>query len=77
MARMAESDNHRYISVCIDDDSSLASEIKQADSISEKVISLSKTDITPDVLKDFQVNTGCRSFTIDAYGNLSAINPLN
>lgn len=63
----------RFISICIDEDSLLASEIAKIDGISEKVISLNRDDIAPDVLKDFQIQTGCRSYLIDSFGSLKAI----
>lgn len=63
----------KVVSVCIDDDVTLAKEILKADNISDEVISLSSSDLVADVLKDYQVDTGCRSFLIDPFGNLESI----
>lgn len=63
----------KVVSVCIDEDLSLAAEILKADNISDEVINLSSTDLMAEVLKDYQVETGCRSFLIDPYGNLESI----
>ncbi|GEM_PF-1393198 len=76
LSQLADSENHkstRFVSVCIDSDESIASEIVKIDRISDKVVSLDKDDVTSDVLEDFQTNTGCRSFLIDRFGNLKAI----
>lgn len=76
LSQLAESGNYnstRFVSVCIDSDKSIAGEIVKIDRISPNVISLDRDDITPDVLKDFQTDTGCRSFLIDRFGNLKAI----
>lgn len=74
-SNLAEWNGHEIevVSVCIDDDYSLAGEIMAADKISDNVISLSKKDLTADVLKNYQTDTGCRAFVIDPYGNLASI----
>lgn len=63
----------KVVSVCVDDDRLLAEEILKADNISDDVIKLSGSDLMADVLRDYQVETGCRSFLIDPYGNLESI----
>ncbi len=65
----------RFVSVCIDSDSALAAQIRKADRISGKVISLNSDEISNDVMEDFQTSKGCRSFLIDSFGNLEAIAP--
>jgi len=76
LSRLADSGRYTsttFISICIDSDKSIANEIAKIDRISGNVISLDKDDITSGVLKDYQTNTGCRSFLIDSFGNLKAI----
>jgi len=76
ISRIAESGIYPdmcFVSICIDSDSSLAEEISKTDRISGKVISLKSTEVTDDVLADFQTSKGCRSFLIDSFGNLEAI----
>ena len=64
-----------HVSVCTDSDKVLQSEIMDADGIPSNTISLSANDLTPEVLNDFQISTGHRSFLIDPFGNLTAILP--
>ncbi|MDE6772134.1 MAG: peroxiredoxin family protein [Muribaculaceae bacterium] len=76
LSRLAESDSFsdtRFVSVCIDSDKSIASEIARIDRISDNVVSLGKEDVTSDVLEDFQTATGCRTFIIDRFGILKQI----
>lgn len=63
----------KVVSVNIDSDKSLAREIVKADKIGDDIISLSGSELSSDVLSDYQVSTGCRSFLIDPYGNLESI----
>lgn len=63
----------KVVSVNIDSDTSLAREIAKADKIGDDIISLSGSELSSDVLSDYQVSTGCRSFLIDPYGNLESI----
>lgn len=63
----------KFVSICIDSDPALAQEIAGVDGISDNVLSLNASDVAEDVLTDYQIATGCRSFLIDAYGNLKAI----
>lgn len=65
----------RCISICIDDDNDIAEEIAKIDRISSRVISLKASDVTPDVLSDFQTSRGCRAFRIDRFGRLKAATP--
>lgn len=65
----------KFVSVCTDADRHIAEEILKVDGINELTTTLFLTDITPEVLEDFQVNSGLRSFLIDPYGNLAAISP--
>lgn len=75
LAASSDNGNLQIVSVCIDEDSSLGLEISRIDGISDKVISLSRTDIREGFLEDYQTDRGCRSFIIDSYGNLKAISP--
>lgn len=61
------------VSINIDSDQSLAREISRVDNIGDDVISLSGSDLASGVLDDYQVQTGCRTFLIDPYGNLESI----
>lgn len=63
----------KVVSINIDSDKELAREIVKADKIGDDVISLSGSDVSSDVLKDYQVKSGCRTFLIDPYGNLESI----
>lgn len=65
-----------FISVCMDNDDSLSKEIAAADKISERTISISVKDLSPQVTEDFQTASGNRSFIIDPFGNLADISPL-
>ena len=65
--------NVKVVSINIDSDKTLAQEISKADKIGDDVISLSGSDLQGDVFKDYQVESGCRTFLIDPYGNLEAI----
>lgn len=76
MSEAAESGNipgMRFITICIDPDASLANEIMKADGISGKVIALSSSEVSDDVLKDYQISKGCRAFVIDSFGNLESV----
>ncbi len=61
------------VSINIDSDKTLAREIAKADKIGDDVIMLSGSELTSDVLDDYQVASGCRTFLIDPYGNLESI----
>ncbi len=63
----------KVVSINIDSDEALAREIAKADKIGNDVISLSGSDLASGVLDDYQVESGCRSFLIDPYGNLESI----
>ncbi|MDE6337947.1 MAG: redoxin domain-containing protein [Muribaculaceae bacterium] len=63
----------KVVSINIDSDKELAREIVKADKIGDDVISLSGSDVSSDVLNDYQVKSGCRTFLIDPYGNLESI----
>lgn len=63
----------QVVSINIDSDQSLAREIAKADKIGDDVIMLSGSDLNSDVLDDYQVSSGCRTFLIDPYGNLESI----
>ena len=63
----------KVVSINIDSDKSLAREIAKADKIGSDVISLSRCDLASGVLDDYQVQSGCRTFLIDPYGNLESI----
>lgn len=80
ISELAESEANAgtaYVSVCIDKDPTLAKEIARIDKISDKVISLGLDDVVDDVITDYQTARGCRTFSIDAYGNLEAIAPAS
>lgn len=65
----------KFVSVCTGENEALANEIMKVDNISDKTLSLSVKDFTPQVAEDFQINTGNRSFMIDPFGNLVSISP--
>lgn len=64
-----------FISICTQSESNLANEILRIDKISDNTHVLFSSDISADVLEDFQVKSGNRSFLIDPYGNLVSIFP--
>lgn len=64
-----------YVSVCTDDDLTLQNEIMRIDGIHPSVISLSASDLSAEVLDDYQISRGHRSFLINPFGNLEAIAP--
>ncbi len=74
LSMLAESgkfdEDTRFISICIDRDSSLSEEIVRLDGISDKVISLGLEHVSREVLDDYQTEKGCRAFHIDSYGIL-------
>lgn len=63
----------KVVSVNIDSDQTLANEIVKTDNIGDDIIKLSGSDLSSDVLDDYQVASGCRTFLIDPYGNLESI----
>ena len=65
----------KLVSICTDSDTSLINEIMKADGISSELTSLSAKDVTPDVIEDYQIKTGNRSFLIDPFGNLVSVSP--
>ena len=65
----------KFVSICIDTDETLASEIIKTDDLPSSAISLSHSDIDAEVAEDYQVATGNRSFLIDPFGNLVKISP--
>lgn len=65
----------KFVSICTDTDESLGSEIMKTDGLPSSVISLTASDITADVTKDYQVATGNRYFLIDPFGNLVSVSP--
>ena len=64
-----------FVSICTDNDTTLKREIIETDGYPENTLSFSASDFAPEVLDDYQTNTGCRSFLIDPFGNLKKINP--
>lgn len=71
LAERGES-NKRIISICLDNDRILASEIMTVDAISSKILSLNASEVSDDMLSDFQTSAGCRCFITDNFGNLEA-----
>lgn len=65
----------KFVSICTGENDVLANEIMKVDNVSDKTISLSAKDFTPQITEDFQINTGNRSFMIDPFGNLVSISP--
>lgn len=63
----------RHIAVNIDNDSALAMEIADADGLAGRMTVVASSEISPEVLADYQTSKGCRSFLIDPYGRLEKI----
>lgn len=63
-----------FVAICVDADSGLAREIMAIDGIDNGKAYYSE-DIRKDALADYQTASGCRSFLIDNYGRLQAVNP--
>ena len=75
LAEALPSSKVRFVSICTDSDESLASQIMKADGINPAVVSLSSSDVTAQVIDDYQTATGLRSFLIDPFGNLVSVSP--
>ncbi len=67
----------QFVSICTDTDITLQHEIMDADGVPLSINSLSASDIIPDVLMNYQVESGYRSFLIDPFGNLKSISPTS
>lgn len=60
----------RMLSVCLDDDAQLASEIAAHDGFENHLM---RSDLPESVLSDYQTSTGCRAFLLSPYGILEKI----
>lgn len=65
----------QFVSICTDNDPSLQMEIMNADGIPANIHSLSSSELMPEVMEEYQIQSGCRSFLINPFGNLQAISP--
>lgn len=75
LAATLPSSQIKFVSICTDPDNTLQKEIMAIDYLPQSILSLSATDFAPEVLDDYQTDSGCRSFLIDPFGNLQKISP--
>lgn len=64
-----------FVSICTDEDRTLQREIMLTDGIKDSTFAFSASDFAQEVLEDYQVNRGYRSFLLDPFGNLKKISP--
>lgn len=75
-ANLRDKDNISVINIFSGDDIKLAEDILRIDSIDgANIINLNKNDISAEVFKNFQTDSGNRSFLLDENGILKAIMP--
>ena len=72
----AENNDKILVSICVSEEKTLQEEILRIDGISSKnVISKNVDEIDANLYKDFQLESGLRSFLIDRHGILRKITP--
>lgn len=70
-----EGSKMRLITICVDEDSALAKELMMIDNCFPSQSFFSE-QVEESTFADYQTATGCRSFMIDPFGNLTSISPV-